>query len=80
MDDCSRFAYAEALPGSDRGVTTADFLLRAVEAFALAGIRVERVLTDNAKNYCVSRALLETAAARGIALRKQTSLASTPHR
>lgn len=68
MDDYSRFAYAEAL-SDETGVTTAGFLLRAVEAFALAGITVERVLTDNAKNYRVSRAFLETAAAHGIALR-----------
>lgn len=68
VDDHSRFAYAEALP-DETGATTAGFLLRAVEAFAAAGITVERALTDNAKNYRVSRAFLEAAAANSIALR-----------
>jgi len=68
VDDHSRFAYAEALP-DETGTTTAAFLLRAVHAFALAGITIERVLTDNAKNYRVSRAFLEMAAVHGIALR-----------
>lgn len=68
VDDHSRFAYAEALP-DETGATTAAFLLRAVQAFAAAGVTIERVLTDNAKNYRVSRAFLEAAADRGIALR-----------
>jgi transposase InsO family protein len=68
VDDHSRFAYAEALP-DETGTTTAGFLLRAVQAFAEVGITIERVLTDNAKNYRVSRAFLETAGAQGIALR-----------
>jgi len=68
IDDHSRFAYAEALP-DETGASTAGFLLRAVQAFAAAGITIERVLTDNAMNYRVSRAFLETARARGIALR-----------
>lgn len=68
VDDHSRFAYAEALQ-DETGVTTAGFLLRAVQAFAVAGITIERVLTDNAKNYRISRAFLEAAAAHGIALR-----------
>jgi transposase InsO family protein len=68
VDDHSRFAYAEALP-DETGATTAGFLLRAVQAFAAVGITIERVLTDNAKNYRISRAFLGTAAAHGIALR-----------
>ena len=68
VDDHSRFAYAEALP-DETGATTADFLLRAVQAFAAVGITIERVLTDNAKNYRISRAFLEAAAAQSIALR-----------
>lgn len=60
VDDHSRFAYAEALR-DETGATTAGFLLRAVQAFALAGITVERVLTDNALNYRRSRAFIATA-------------------
>lgn len=60
VDDHSRFAYAEALP-DETGATTAGFLLRAVQAFAVAGITVESVLTDNALSYRRSRAFIETA-------------------
>jgi transposase InsO family protein len=68
VDDHTRFAYAEALP-DETGTTTAGFLLRATHAFAAVGITIERVLTDNAKNYRVSRAFLGEAAGLGIALR-----------
>jgi transposase InsO family protein len=69
VDDHSRFAYAEVLP-DETGRTTAGFLERAVEAFALAGIAVHGVLTDNAMNYRISRAFLETAAAHAIRLHR----------
>lgn len=39
-------------------------------AFAEAGIRVQRVLTDNAFNYRLSRAFLDTADAHDIGLRR----------
>lgn len=68
VDDHSRFAYAEVLP-DETGVTTAGFLSRAVQAFALVGVSVQGVLTDNALNYRASRAFLETAAAHAIRLR-----------
>lgn len=68
VDDHSRYAYAEVLP-DETGATTAGFLTRAVLAFASVGVTIERVLTDNAKNYRVSRDFLGTAAAHGIALR-----------
>ena len=68
VDDHSRYAYAEVLP-DETGSTTAGFLTRAVQSFASAGITVERVLTNNAKNYRVSRDFLGAAAAHGIALR-----------
>jgi transposase InsO family protein len=68
IDDHSRYAYAEALC-DEKGPTTAGFLSRAVLAFAAVGIPVERVLTDNAKNYRRSRAFLEAASALGIGLR-----------
>ena len=51
VDDHSRLAYAEVLP-DEKGPTCAGFLTRAAAAFAAAGIpRIERVLTDNARNY-----------------------------
>ncbi|MCC6388634.1 MAG: IS481 family transposase [Dehalococcoidia bacterium] len=65
VDDHSRFAYAEALP-DETGASTAGFLLRAVQAFASAGITVERVLTDNAFNYRRSRAFADAANLHGI--------------
>ena len=68
VDDRSRYAYAEALP-DERGVTTAGFLERAIARFAGLGVRVERVLTDNGRNY-ISGAFRETAAAHGVGLRR----------
>ena len=51
VDDRSRFAYAEVL-ADEKGATCAGFLTRAAAAFAEAGItRIDRVLTDNARNY-----------------------------
>jgi transposase InsO family protein len=55
VDDHSRLAYAEVLE-DERGITCAGFLLRAAGWFADHGIpHIERVLTDNAKNYLISR-------------------------
>ena len=68
VDDHSRYAYAEALP-DERGVTTAAFLERTLAHFEACGIAVERILTDNGKNY-TSRAFRETAAAYGIRLKR----------
>lgn len=50
IDDHSRLAYTEVLAGQDR-VSCAAFLRRAVAWYADHGIRVERVLSDNAKAY-----------------------------
>jgi transposase InsO family protein len=51
VDDHSRLAYAEVLP-DEKGATCAEFLTRAAAAFRAAGIpRIDRVLTDNARNY-----------------------------
>ena len=50
IDDHSRLAYAELLPGEDR-YSCAAFLQRAVAWYARQGIAVERVLSDNAKAY-----------------------------
>ena len=58
IDDHSRLAYAELLPGQD-AVACVGFLARAVTWYREQGIVVERVLSDNAKAYH-SRAWLET--------------------
>ena len=50
VDDHSRVAYIEALP-DERDTTCAGFLHRAITWFAAHGVRVLRILTDNAKVY-----------------------------
>ena len=57
IDDHSRLAYAELLPGQDAD-SCVRFLKRAVAWYRERGIVVERVLSDNAKAYH-SRAWLE---------------------
>lgn len=64
IDDMSRVAYVE--PHRDeRGTTCARFLLAAAAHFASLGVRIERVLTDNARNYTDSRAFAEALATIG---------------
>jgi len=55
VDAFSRIAYSETLD-DERGETCAGFWTRAYGWFAAHGVTVERVLTDNAKNYVESRA------------------------
>ena len=55
IDDMSRVAYVGPF-GDERGTTCARFLLDAAAFFASHGVRIERVLTDNAKNYTRSHA------------------------
>jgi transposase InsO family protein len=55
VDAFSRVAYSEVLD-DERGETCAAFWNRAHTWFAQHGITVERVLTDNAKNYTESHA------------------------
>ncbi len=50
IDDCTRLAYAEVLPAENARHATA-FLRRALRWFSRIGIRVERVLSDNARCY-----------------------------
>jgi transposase InsO family protein len=50
VDDYTRLAYVEAHP-DERDATCAQFLHRAVTWFRARGVRVLRVLTDNAKVY-----------------------------
>ena len=68
VDDHSRYAYVEALP-DERGVSCAAFLQRALAHFRARGVRVRRVLTDNAKAYTVSRSFRDAAAAADVRLR-----------
>ena len=51
VDDASRFVYVEVLGDEDAPTATA-FLWRALTWFRRHGIRVARVMTDNAKAYC----------------------------
>ena len=54
VDDMSRVAYVAAFD-DERGTTCARFVLDAAAFFAARGVRIERVLTDNAKNYTLSK-------------------------
>lgn len=51
VDDCTRLAYVEVL-SDERGPTTVGFFERCLAWFAERGIKVQRVMTDNAKSYC----------------------------
>lgn len=68
VDDHSRYAYVEPLP-DERGTTTAAFLSRALVHFDRHGVRVERILTDNGKNY-TSQVFRQVAAAQDITLKR----------
>jgi len=61
VDDMSRVAYAAILP-DEQGTTCAAFLRDAGAFFARLGVRIERVMTDNAKNYTRSRAFADALA------------------
>jgi transposase InsO family protein len=50
VDDRSRVAYSEIHP-DERAPTCAAFMLRAAKSFAGHGVRIERVITDNALAY-----------------------------
>ena len=67
VDDHSRYAYVAALP-DERGATCAAFLQQALAAFRRRGVRVRRVLTDNAKAYTVAHSFLGAAAAADVRL------------
>jgi transposase InsO family protein len=64
IDDHSRLAYAEILPGQD-AESCVRFLERALAWYAEHGVRVERVLSDNAKAYH-SRAWIQATARLGL--------------
>ena len=50
VDDCTRLAYAE-VAADENGACAASFLRRLIGRFDSLGIRIERILTDNAKCY-----------------------------
>jgi transposase InsO family protein len=54
IDDMTRVAYVAHVP-DESGSTAARALLAAAVFFAERGVRIERVLTDNAKSYTDSR-------------------------
>jgi transposase InsO family protein len=54
IDDMSRVAYVDVF-ADERGPTCARFLRDAAAWFARQGVRIERVMTDNALNYTRSR-------------------------
>jgi transposase InsO family protein len=54
VDDHSRVAFVEA-HRDERGETCAEFLRHAFAFFADHGVAIERVMTDNAKNYVISK-------------------------
>jgi transposase InsO family protein len=70
IDDMSRVAYV-AVCADERGPTCARFLREAAAWFARQGVRIERVMTDNARNYVQSRDF-QTALSDVRALHKRT--------
>ena len=70
VDDRSRVAFSQILP-DETATTAARFLVEAARFFAEHGVRIQRVLTDNAKAYAESFLFAETAAGLGIR-RKRT--------
>jgi transposase InsO family protein len=54
-----RWAYVE-VHTDERGSTCAGFLRRTAQHFASMGVQIEAVMTDQAKNYTLSRVFLDT--------------------
>ena len=65
IDDRSRVAYAE-IHDDEKGVTAAGVLERAIAFYAALGVRVKRVISDNAFAYRHSRAFREVCAAHDV--------------
>jgi len=71
IDDATRLAYVEVHP-DERGDTCARFVHAAAQFFIAAGVpTIERVMTDNAKNYVLSRSF--QAALAGLGARHKTT-------
>ena len=64
VDAYSRVAYTEVHP-DEKGTTCAGFLIRAGQFFADHGVHIEEVMTDEAKNYTLSRVFAEAILAIG---------------
>ena len=73
VDDASRLSYTEVLP-DERGSTVAAFLWRALAWYRRHGIRVQRVMTDNAFAYLghAFQALCELRGIRHLRIRPYT--------
>jgi hypothetical protein len=69
VDDRSRVAFSQILP-DEKATTAAHFLVEAAGFFADHGVRIQRVLTDDAKAYTESVTFAETAARLGIRLKR----------
>ena len=69
VDDRSRVTFSQLLD-DETATTCARFLVEAAGFFADHGVRIERVLTDNAKAYAESLVFAETAAGLGIRLKR----------
>lgn len=74
VDDTSRAAYVEMQP-DERARTARGFLRRALAWFARAGIRVQRIMTDNGS---ASRSHLYAAACRRLGCRQLFTRPYTP--
>jgi transposase InsO family protein len=69
VDDHSRVAFVQAL-ADEKGPTCAQFVADACAFFAGHGVRIERVMTDNAMNYRRSNHFRATLQELGIAHRR----------
>lgn len=65
VDDRTRVAFVQ-LRDSERAEDCTAFLSDALDFYAGLGAPVERVMTDNAKNYVLSRSFQQTLADRGV--------------
>lgn len=74
VDDHSRYAYVE-VHADERGTTCAGFLSRATAHFSDLGVRVEGVMTDQARNYVLSKDFKTELATIGV-----THLVTRPYR
>lgn len=74
VDDATRLAYVELLPAED-AVCGTDFVQRAVAWFGQLGVRVQRVMTDNA--WCYTRSAYR-ATLTGLGIRHLRTRPYTP--
>ncbi|MEX2134887.1 MAG: integrase core domain-containing protein [Acidimicrobiia bacterium] len=65
IDDHSRVVYVEALE-NEQGETCASFISHAINWFNTQGVAVERVMTDDAMNYRLSRSFQQALSTAGI--------------